>query len=457
MKLGYVHPAAPCSNGRRGRSGHAWVPVPVAPSDHGLQQVSTPTPLRSTILLGAVLIALCAPVAGAAELELRTGPDGRKNVLVKRGDARVALTEFDRPQHIYDFAASPDGKHAFVWHMESPPRIVSVYNLGTRRRTAEFRPGYGGSLRWTCANTLLHVWRAGTSYQFFQLYDRRGRVLLGATAEAFEVSPSVRFLAGRPDIAGRQRLRVWDLAANRLRIDRPTQGAPWFSFDVRWEGDHTLHLLFEDEPGERTKDVPLDLRPPLELSVLGQSLYLREGNEDRLLLRAAPPAEGRSSADVIRVHSVVAAPTARAAAVLLSLNRQTCLLPVQLDAVGELAWGTALPVPDASEVSFSPRGDAMLVVSTRDAYLPCDAPFKLNRGAMLLRPGDLDWHPEIEQALRERGKGLWYGRPDERYVAEGDFEVRSVRWTEEGCVLYVRTGDVKKRRLSALFQEITLR
>ncbi|MEN8151814.1 MAG: hypothetical protein ABFS86_18505, partial [Planctomycetota bacterium] len=393
-------------------------------------------------------LALSVPAAAAPELALHTGADGRKNVVVKTAAGPVALTDFTRPTHIYDFAPSPDGNHAFVWHMDVPPRTISVYDLASRERTASFRPGVGGSLRWTAANTLLHIWRAGTAFHLFHIYDRRGKVLRGATAESLAVSPTVRFLAGRPDIVGRERLRVWDLATNRLVIDRPTEGGPWFSFDLRWEGDHTLHLLYADEERKTTKDVSLDLRPPLELSVLGQSLFLRDGNEDRVLLRAVPPAEGRSSAEVRRVHSVVTAPGDRAAAVFLSRNRQKLLLPARLDGEGEPVFGTAVPVPDACHASFSPRGDAILLVSTRDGYLPCDATFKLNRGAMLLRLGAVEWRPSIEAALRAEGKGPWYGRPADRFVPDGDFEVVGVRWTDRGCVLRTKAAGGAERTVT---------
>ncbi|MEN8152352.1 MAG: hypothetical protein ABFS86_21215, partial [Planctomycetota bacterium] len=258
-------------------------------------------PLRTTAPIIALLLALSVPAAAAPELALHTGADGRKNVVVKTAAGELPLTNFARPTHVYDFAVSPDGKHAFVWHMDFPPRTISVYELESRRRTASFSPGAGGDLRWTCANTLLHRWGAGTAVRLFKVYDRRGMMLCGTMTESLASSPSGRFLAAHPVIAGRDRLRVWDLATSRKVIDRPTEVAPWFSFDVRGEGDHTLHLLYETEKGERTRDVPLDLRPPLELSVLAQSLFLRDGNEDRVLLRAVPPAEGRSSAEVRRV------------------------------------------------------------------------------------------------------------------------------------------------------------
>ena len=400
--------------------------------------------------VAGIWLALWSSAAVAApQLALHTGADGRKNVVVKRGDDQVALTEFERPTHIYDFAVSPDGKSAFVWHMDFPPRTVSVYDLETRCRTASFQPGMGGSLRWTCANTLLHIWGAGTAVRLFHVYDLQGKVLCGTLTEWLVPSPGVRFIAAHPVIAGRGRLRVWDLSANRLVIDRETEGEPWFSLDVRWEGDRTLHLLYATEDGKRTKDVPVEVRPwmrtSLELSVLGQSLFLREGDEDRVLLRAVPPAEGTSSADVRRVHSVVTAPGARAAAVLLSRNRQTILLPVRLDGEGRLAFGTAVPVPGACEASFSPRGDALLLVSTRDSYLPCDARFTLNRGAMLLELSGLDWHSSIGEALRTEGKGPWYGRPDDRFVPDGDFRVLAVRWRDGACILTTKAADAAER------------
>lgn len=410
-----------------------------------------PTPWT---IAGISLLLWASTAAASSELALHTGPDGRKNVVVKEGDRWVALTDFARPQHIYDFAASPDGKRAFVWHMDVPPRTVSVYDLKSRRRTASFRPGYGGTLRWTPANTLLHIWGAGTAVRLFKVYDRRAKVLCGTMTESLVASPGLRFLAAHPVIAGRERLRVWDLTMNRLVIDRETEGEPWFYLSVRWEGDHTLHLLYAEEDGKKTKDVSVAVRPwrrtSLELSVLGQSLFLRDGAEERLLFRAVLPARGRSSADVRRVHSVVTAPGARAAAVLVTRNRQTVLLPIRIDGEGRLAFGTAVPVPGACDASFSPRSDALLLVSTRDAYLPCEAPFAPNRGAMLLKLDGIEWQSTIEAALDAKGKGPWYARPGDRFVAVGDFEVLAVRWRDGACILSTKAAGAAKRTVTLL-------
>lgn len=114
--------------------------------------------IRMTLAITGLLLTLCLASAARGaesdsvanpELALLVGPGGQKNVVVKKGDAWHELTEFTHPHHIYDFAASPDGSMAFVWHMDDPPRAVSVYDLGNLKLLARFRPGYGGELQWT--------------------------------------------------------------------------------------------------------------------------------------------------------------------------------------------------------------------------------------------------------------------------------------------------------------------
>ena len=107
-----------------------------------------------------------------------------------------------------------------------------------------------------------------------------------------------------------------------------------------------------------------------------------------------------------------------------------------------------MPVPRATEATFSPRGDAMLLVSTRDTYLPPESTFRLNRGALYVRLSEFRWHSGIEAAVQEPDEGRWYGRPGSRLVSDGEFEVLALRWRKSGCSLKVRDHVGKTRAIT---------
>lgn len=137
------------------------------------------------------------PTSGPA-LQVQDLGKARRNVLVERDGESVNLTRFSRPQVIFEFAASADGRWAYVWHHERPPRVLSIYDLQSMELVCSFSPGAGGSLLWTPANTILHWWGGGTDCRIYAIYNVRGKTLCGGIAGAVEVSPDQNYLATFP-------------------------------------------------------------------------------------------------------------------------------------------------------------------------------------------------------------------------------------------------------------------
>jgi hypothetical protein len=123
------------------------------------------------------------PTSGPA-LQVQDLGKARRNVLVERDGEWVNLTRFSRPQVIFEFAASADGRWAYVWHHERPPRVLSIYDVQSMELVCSFSPGAGGSLLWTPANTILHWWGGGTDCRIYAIYNVRGKTLCGGIAGA---------------------------------------------------------------------------------------------------------------------------------------------------------------------------------------------------------------------------------------------------------------------------------
>ncbi len=135
-----------------------------------------------------------------ATIKTTPGPEGHPDVWIRKGGTWMNLTRFDRPQHIYDYQASPDGRFAFVWHMSYTPRKISVYDLETGNRISRFSPGWAGSLHWTPHNTILHKGGFGTGKDM-DLYDLEGNELIGfheRDSVEFAVSPTLDYVATIP-------------------------------------------------------------------------------------------------------------------------------------------------------------------------------------------------------------------------------------------------------------------
>jgi len=106
------------------------------------------------------------PAAPAARptLEMRVVETPRNwlNVHVQRDGFWQNLTQFDRPQNIFDAAASRDGKWVYVSHHEYPPRKLSIYDAETMKLVARFKPGVGGQFAWTPNNRIVLYFGFGT-------------------------------------------------------------------------------------------------------------------------------------------------------------------------------------------------------------------------------------------------------------------------------------------------------
>jgi muconolactone delta-isomerase len=197
-------------------------------------------------------------------LALLVTRDGIRNVALKVGDRWVELTRFTEPVAIHAYDASPDGRHAFVWHGAGEGRTVTIFDLSTREETDRFVTRLDSfrwqSLRWTAAGTLLHLWHAGTEAECFQVHDPSGEALFGGIADGYSVSPSVRYLALLRilPIEGNH-VRVWDLA----KFEKVAEIADSGIRSVRrayWEGDDTLVCRYVDE-----EDRAHELRVPQRL------------------------------------------------------------------------------------------------------------------------------------------------------------------------------------------------
>ncbi|MFP4105083.1 MAG: hypothetical protein ACLFVU_03240 [Phycisphaerae bacterium] len=186
---------------------------------------------------------------GPAELQVRES-GAIRNVFFRRGDGEWRnLTQFTRPCHVHDSAVSPSGRYAYVWHSDRPPRQLAVYDLmGQGDLVADFVPGYGGSLQWTVADTILHRWGAGTGARNYVVYDRQGKELLSGGTSGDEVSPDGSYLLTFPTLmASDEPLQV--IALRTLTI-RPLMTDIRTVTDLQWLDGSTLRMDYRDDAQE---------------------------------------------------------------------------------------------------------------------------------------------------------------------------------------------------------------
>ncbi|MHC4981816.1 MAG: hypothetical protein ACYTF6_01440 [Planctomycetota bacterium] len=87
------------------------------------------------------------------------------------------LTNFPRPHHIYSVRVSPDDEYVLVWHMDYPPRQVSIYELESFRKISTFGEGHGGEICWADYDLIYHQYGAGTNTALFAVYSLTGEKL----------------------------------------------------------------------------------------------------------------------------------------------------------------------------------------------------------------------------------------------------------------------------------------
>ena len=206
--------------------------------------------------LSLLLLTACSLPADRLKSEA-TGPK-RVDVFLLRDGTWSNLTRFDRPQHLYGFELSPDGRRTFVWHMEAPPRIVSVYDTQSLERIARFSPGRGGTLTWTSENTLLHRWGAGTNVANFAVYTLEGHPLLIGTSGGCTPSPSIRFLATYPTTrACDEPVRIFDLRSCRVVHELRLKNEAVVT-EVSWSGEDRFKVRYRtDDDRESLEELPL--------------------------------------------------------------------------------------------------------------------------------------------------------------------------------------------------------
>jgi hypothetical protein len=110
------------------------------------------------------------------------------------------LTKFSHPHHIYAAKASPDGAFLMVWHMDYPPRKVSVYRIQDGRKISTFEPGAGGHIRWAAHGLLYHVLGAGTDITLWRVYNKQGRELWRGSACGALLDASGRYVLRYPTL-----------------------------------------------------------------------------------------------------------------------------------------------------------------------------------------------------------------------------------------------------------------
>ncbi|MEW6571974.1 MAG: hypothetical protein AB1390_12550 [Nitrospirota bacterium] len=136
-----------------------------------------------------------------------------KNVFFLKNNEWLNLTNFSNPHHIYDYQISPDEKHAFVWHMDYPPRILSIYDLEEFTLVKDLTLKAGGNIRWNNENNLIHTYGCGSGCMVAHVLNIKGKTLFSIDNSPIEISPSGRYLAAYTvSWVGKQNLELYDLS-----------------------------------------------------------------------------------------------------------------------------------------------------------------------------------------------------------------------------------------------------
>lgn len=140
-----------------------------------------------------------------------------KNVFYFKDGQWTNLTNYKKPNQIYDYKISPNGKYAFVWHMVSSPRLLSIYELNNLVLQKDLKLGFGGDVKWNSDNHLVHVYGCGSGCAAAKVLDLKGETLFEIEGAPIELSPSGRYLAVFTiNWVGKQNFEIYDLSHQYL-------------------------------------------------------------------------------------------------------------------------------------------------------------------------------------------------------------------------------------------------
>lgn len=172
------------------------------------------------------------------------------------------LTNYERPNTIYDYKMSSNGRYAFVWHMERSPRLLTIYDLNRLLLIRTLKLGFGGELRWNIDNDIVHVYSCGSGCSAAKVIDLMGTTLFEIAGSPIEISPSGRYLAFFTiNWVGKQNFELYDLSHKYL-LDHKTPllvvtGVGHVN-SILWNEEKKITLKYTDIKGSY-KEIPLDL------------------------------------------------------------------------------------------------------------------------------------------------------------------------------------------------------
>jgi hypothetical protein len=192
------------------------------------------------------------------QAEIRSQSGEIRNVFVSDRN----LTQFSRPHHIYAAKVSPDNRYLMVWHMDFPPRKVSVYRIEDGRKISTFEPGAGGDIAWAAHGLIFHRFGAGTDTALWRVYTRQGDERWRGFASGAKLDPSGRFVLSYPTLpVCDDPIRLSDIRdATVLAEARPEEICSFRTH--RWLDGKTLRIWYSDlEYQVRSIDLSLDAAP----------------------------------------------------------------------------------------------------------------------------------------------------------------------------------------------------
>lgn len=155
-------------------------------------------------------------------------------VRVVRGDRTMFEHRFAGPQQICDAQESPSGNYLLVWHCDRPPRKLKIFRLTDGALLADFAPGYGGDLRWTLGDKVLHSWGSGTGCQNIRVYDVAGGLLHHESVTG-HVLTSRGYFVTFPTLSVARDLRIRKFDVNLGRDIVLVEESPGPLVHARWE------------------------------------------------------------------------------------------------------------------------------------------------------------------------------------------------------------------------------